>query len=111
MRRERNDRPPLASARSRAAERESGTLPRSRATVLIADDDEDTGFALRQILIEEGFDVIEAVDGVQALDLLASAADKCTPFPDVVLLDFVRGPGPALTGDRIARVRAPSYRR
>jgi CheY-like chemotaxis protein len=71
------------------------------ATVLIADDDDGTRGALRQILLDEGYGVLEAADGATALELLASAADEGAPLPDVVLLDFVM---PGFSGLGILRV-------
>ena len=53
------------------------------ANVLVVDDDRDIRDALAQILTEEGFDVTEAGDGVQALAAIAKRR------PDVVLLDLM----------------------
>lgn len=93
-----------AGGGSAEAEAESGTVPRSpvpRSTVLIADDDEDTRCALAQLLSTEGYDVIEAADGTQALEILARAADGRGPLPDLVLLDFLM---PGFSGLGILRV-------
>lgn len=73
----------------------SGTVRVVPATVLIADDDEDTRTALREILVAGGSRVIEAADGTRALEILALAADGRAPLPDLVLLDFVM---PGLSG-------------
>ena len=51
--------------------------------VLVVDDDRDIRDALSQILTEEGFDVTEAGNGLQALDAIAKRR------PDVVLLDLM----------------------
>jgi CheY-like chemotaxis protein len=69
--------------------------------VLVADDDEATRGALMQLLIDEGYDVLEAADGAQTLELLAKAADAHVPLPEVVLLDFVM---PGLSGLGVLRV-------
>jgi two-component system response regulator (stage 0 sporulation protein F) len=63
--------------------------------ILLADDDVDLRTVLREILVEEGYEVSEAADGPQALELLSIAADGSAPLPDVVLLDFVM---PGLSG-------------
>ncbi|MGO8992509.1 MAG: response regulator [Polyangiaceae bacterium] len=53
------------------------------ATVLIVDDDSDIRFTLRQILRDEGFRVLQARDGLEALERIAEEE------PDLVLLDLV----------------------
>ena len=53
------------------------------ANVLVVDDDRDIRDAISQILTEEGFDVTEAGNGVQALAQIAKRR------PDVVLLDLM----------------------
>jgi two-component system phosphate regulon response regulator PhoB len=50
--------------------------------ILIADDDESVRNLLRATLPDEGYDVIEAADGGQALDLIVQE------LPDLVLLDW-----------------------
>lgn len=80
------------AVRTGAARVEPGSGQRrvlAPATVLIADDDDDTRSALKRVFAREGYEVIEAADGAQTLELLASAADGRAPLPDVVLLDFV----------------------
>ncbi len=54
----------------------------NQATVLVADGDPDLRQALRYLLEEDGYDVLEAADGVATLDLLRS-----DPRRLVVLLD------------------------
>lgn len=68
--------------------------------VLVADDDEGMRSALGRLLSGEGFEVMSAVDGTEAIELLARAADGRGPRPDVVLLDFVM---PGLSGVGILR--------
>jgi two-component system response regulator (stage 0 sporulation protein F) len=72
-----------------------------RAKVLVADDDADTRGALVDLLGDEGYDVFEAADGAQTLEILAAAADGGAPLPDLVLLDFIM---PGLSGLGILRV-------
>ena len=67
----------------------------SRATVLVADDDRVIRRNLRLLLESEGYTVLEAADGVEALAAIRGAA------PDAVLLDL-KMPGPdglAVLGD------------
>lgn len=52
--------------------------------VLVVDDDRSIRETLRCVLEDEGYDVLEAPDGMAALDLLRS-----TPTPSVVLLDLM----------------------
>jgi two-component system, sensor histidine kinase and response regulator len=55
--------------------------PYENASILIADDDPNARFMLREFLEEEGYRVTEAADGVQALALYEEA------YPSLVLLD------------------------
>jgi two-component system nitrogen regulation response regulator NtrX len=59
------------------------------ATVLVVDDDQDIRESLGQILTEEGFEVISASNGREALEEIARKT------PDVMLLDLMM---PVLTG-------------
>ncbi len=52
-------------------------------TVLVIDDDDDTRATLRTLLEESGYTVMEAVDGVSALELLHCAGNGC-----VVMFDY-----------------------
>ena len=56
-------------------------------TVLLADDDASFRKPLRGVLEEEGYEVLEAATGVEAIEVLASGADGHGPSPDVVVLD------------------------
>ncbi len=67
----------------------------SKALVLVADDDAASRCAMRLILVEEGYEVLEQEDGAQALCSLATAADETRPLPDVLVLDFCM---PGLSG-------------
>ncbi len=59
----------------------SGSSPQ-RPTVLVADDDYDLRDALGEILVEHGFEVLQAHDGREALALLERQT------PSLVLLDL-----------------------
>jgi CheY-like chemotaxis protein len=61
--------------------------------VLVVDDDASIRQVLRLTLEEEGYAVLEAADGLGALDMLRAARE-----PLVVLLDFVM---PRLTGEDV----------
>jgi len=63
-----------------------GTLT-TPANVLLADDDDSFRKTLREVLEEEGYAVTEASNGIEAIELLASAADGQRAVPDVVVLD------------------------
>lgn len=66
----------------------------NRQTVLIADDNRMDRMVLTQILRKEGYDVVAAVDGVEALELY----EQCDPA--VVLLDALM---PRMDGVEVAR--------
>lgn len=76
----------------------SVTQPPSTALILIVDDDRDLRLMLRRILEQAGYDVIEAPDGEQALNMYKAAQ------PDVVILDVMM---PYMNGFEVAqRMRA-----
>jgi CheY-like chemotaxis protein len=52
--------------------------------ILIVDDDPSTRFVLRLILEREGHEILEASDGVKALEILNS-----DPLPDIVTSDLM----------------------
>jgi CheY-like chemotaxis protein len=89
------ERSPTSSSRWKAAlealdERRRAREVRSRrAKVLVVDDDPDIRLTLRQVLCDEGFAVLEAKNGLEALE---SVADQ---DPDIVLLDLMM---PIVTG-------------
>ncbi|MBI4830111.1 MAG: response regulator, partial [Candidatus Lindowbacteria bacterium] len=58
----------------------------SDATILVVDDEKNTREALTKILREDGYDVIAAADGYQAIDLVTRE------MPDLILADL-RMPG------------------
>lgn len=51
-------------------------------TILVVDDHEEIREALAEILEEEGHEVLQAVDGLEALEVVAAT------LPDVILLDI-----------------------
>ena len=55
---------------------------RGPASILVVEDDEPIRFALRELLESEGYDVVLAADGQQALDSIAAA------IPALVLTDL-----------------------
>ncbi len=67
-------------------------------TVLVADDDPDLRETVRDILEAEGYGVLNAQNGIEALDLLHATAP-----PLVVLLDLQM---PKLDGAGVLRVVA-----
>jgi two-component system chemotaxis response regulator CheY len=71
---------------------------------IVIDDSRAMRMILRRVLIGEGFDVVEAGDGQQALDVVASG-----PVPDVALIDWNM---PVMNGlEFVTAVRAnPDYR-
>jgi len=52
------------------------------ARILIADDEEDIRLLIKILLVRAGFDVVEAVDGQEAVEKAAEAS------PDLILLDI-----------------------
>ena len=81
--------PPTSSTQWRAAaalledQKRQRDLRVARAKVLVVDDDPDIRLTLRQVLRDEGFVVLEAKNGLEALECVAEED------PDVVLLDLM----------------------
>jgi CheY-like chemotaxis protein len=73
--------PSVSRAGDRAAG-EAGDCPRA---VLIVDDDRDVREAVREVLQDNGYDVLEAGNGQDALDMLRGN----TRQPCVILLDIM----------------------
>jgi two-component system, response regulator, stage 0 sporulation protein F len=65
-----------------------------RPCVLVADDDDDTRAMLAAVLRRDGYDVTEARDGHELLELLAPSPlrHRTSPPPDIIVTD-VRMPG------------------
>jgi CheY-like chemotaxis protein len=66
--------------------------------ILIVDDDDDTRVALRILLEDAGYQVMEAPDGVLALEKLRASAARL-----VVLLDLLM---PGMSGEQVLEVVA-----
>lgn len=77
--RRRRPAPSLPSRRGAAAGRHD-----SRVTVLVVEDDEGTRQSVAEILLDEGYEVLTASNGADALSLL-----RTSPAPDAILLDLM----------------------
>ena len=71
-----------------------------RPLVLVADDDEDAREIVATLLESEGIEVVTAVDGDDALEKLARAADGHARVPDAMIVDFCM---PNLSGIGLVR--------
>jgi CheY-like chemotaxis protein len=71
----------LDSEATHAAAREN---PRSKATILVVDDDDDLRESLCESLADEGYDVVGVAHGGEALEYLRRA-----PPPRMILLDLM----------------------
>jgi two-component system cell cycle response regulator DivK len=58
------------------------TVPDPKATILYVEDNPDNRTLVRRILLSEDYDVLEAVDAFNALDILK------THHPDLILMDI-----------------------
>jgi two-component system chemotaxis response regulator CheY len=72
-----------------------GTTQNGKATVIVVDDDDDTREVVTEILRDEGFDVLGACDGHEALEFAARL-----PRPIAMLLDLVM---PRMGGREVLR--------
>lgn len=59
-------------------------MVRNRKTILVVDDDQDIRDTLTELLVEEGYAVLSAAHGGEAL-----AALRAEPRPDLILLDLM----------------------
>lgn len=59
-----------------------GDIHRMKTTILIVDDNEEIREVLRILLQSEGYEIIEATNGIQALSLI-------TPAIDLIILDIM----------------------
>ncbi len=102
----------MESVETEPQESERRTSLESRAPrVLLADDDHDTRTVLAAALRQDGFQVLEARDGSELLDLVsASLLGEPAPKPDLIVSD-VRMPGFSglgiLTGLRASSWKVP----
>lgn len=72
------------------------------STVLVVEDDFGVGLAVEELLVEEGFTVVRALNGQEALTCLASMQK-----PDVILLDLMM---PVMNGPQFLKVIAQDVR-
>jgi CheY-like chemotaxis protein len=102
----------MESVETESQESERRPLIESRAPrVLLADDDHDTRAVLAAALRQDGFQVLEARDGGELLELVsASLLGEASPQPDLIVSD-VRMPGFSglgiLTGLRASSWKVP----
>jgi CheY-like chemotaxis protein len=79
--------------------RESGTQLAAghlvRPRILVVDDDEDVSEAVSSALVDEGYDVVVAQDGVEALSVLGRV-----PPPRLIVLDLTM---PRMNGSEFRR--------
>lgn len=79
------------------------SFPRQRPLVLVADDDTEIAILMEILLQREGYDVVIAMNGTEALDLIERKK------PDVVVLDIMM---PNLNGyEVVQRLRGASATR
>jgi CheY-like chemotaxis protein len=72
------------------------------SSILIVDDDEDCRAALREVLEEDGMNVVEAANGRAALDYLVSH-----DAPSLIILDVVM---PVISGWQLLTILRNYYR-
>jgi two-component system, response regulator, stage 0 sporulation protein F len=65
------------------------TRARAPSRVLLADDDPDLRMLLSAALTKDGYQVIEALDGVDLLDKLQDALSIPISMPDVIVMDVI----------------------
>ena len=73
-------------------------LGKSRGGILVVDDDDDIRAEMRAVFEEEGYTVVEASDGVEALDILHWSGSESI---QVLVLDLSM---PRLTGWELMRI-------
>jgi len=77
---------------------------RAKAPILVVDDDGDLRGELRSLLEEEGYSVLEAKNGREALDLLVSSSDL---EPSLVVLDLGM---PVVSGPELLKIMRSYWR-
>ncbi len=88
----------MATAMLNDWEQSRQTPSEERASILLLEDDSDTRQSMAQILTDEGYDVITAENGQDALDRLGFQFN-----PDLILLDLMM---PVLNGfDFLTEIR------
>jgi DNA-binding response OmpR family regulator len=89
------DAAPMAGDPTLLAGRAALTHPAEAATVLVVEDSPTYRAVLRMVLTGAGYTVLEAIDGVQAIDVARQHR------PDLILLDLEL---PLLSGQQVAQV-------
>ena len=69
-------------------------IPKSQNTILVVEDEPNTRYLVTSLLADEGYRVLTAADGAQAV------AEAKEHAPDLVLLDWML---PDQTGEQVAR--------
>jgi CheY-like chemotaxis protein len=59
------------------------------STVFLADDDDDLRGVLATALVDDGYDVVQARDGAELLELLGAATSVPWRRPDVIVTDLM----------------------
>src|ERR1051326_584790 len=75
---------PVASRRSAGRSTWRARMPQHAKSILVVEDDAETREVLSAVLRFEGYQVLSAADGKQALDLLHHSA-----LPHLILLDLM----------------------
>jgi CheY-like chemotaxis protein len=65
------------------------TMARMPGTIFLAEDDDDLRSLIALSLQSDGYEVIEAKDGAELLDLLASASSSPMSRPDIIVSDVL----------------------
>ena len=64
-------------------------MARMPSTIFLAEDDDDMRALISMALQNDGYDVIEAKDGAELLDLLAGASASPMRRPDIIVSDVL----------------------
>jgi len=65
------------------------TMARMPSTIFLAEDDDDMRALIATALQSDGYEVIEAKDGAELLDLLAGASSSPMHRPDIIVSDVL----------------------
>lgn len=65
------------------------TLARMPSTIYLAEDDDDMRALIAHSLQADGYEVVEAKDGAELLDLLAGASTSPMRRPDIIVSDVL----------------------
>src|SRR5512135_946918 len=69
--------------------KEQLTMARMPGTIFLAEDDDDMRALISMALQNDGYDVIEAKDGAELLELLAGASSSPMRRPDIIVSDVL----------------------